>query len=228
MAKLKNIKIYFNMLFKYNPKTFWDDMLSRSFDLKGVGHFRKSNEENLKMYEEKKKIINGIIDKNKIAISGKSRVLEIGCGVGYWTEYLKTFGVKDYTGNDIAEISIKNLKENYPDYKFIRGDISETPLEKNTYDIIFMIDVTQHITDDDKFNAAIANIWNSLKTGGYFFVTMWDPSKNVYLANKIRINKIEKPRGLDWYKKIFGDSGIIIEHTDFNDKFLLLISKREK
>ncbi|MFI5145167.1 MAG: class I SAM-dependent methyltransferase [Ignavibacteria bacterium] len=225
MSRLKNIKIYFNMLFKYNPKTFWDDMLSRSFDLKGVGHFRKSNEENLKMYEEKKKIINGIIAKNNITIGENSKALEIGCGVGYWTEYLKSFNVKDYTGNDIAEISIKNLKRSYPDYKFIHGDISETKLPENTFDIVFMIDVTQHITDDDRFNAAIKNIWDSLKTGGYFFVTMWDPSKNVYLANKIRINKIEKPRGLEWYENIFGKQGTVLENVDFNDKFLLLIRK---
>ena len=225
MAKLKNIKIYFNMLFKYNPKTFWDDMLSRSFDLKGVGHFRKSNEENLKMYEEKKNIINGIIAKNKLTINENSKALEIGCGVGYWTEYLKSFNVKDYTGNDIAEISIKNLKQSYPDYKFIHGDISETELPGNNFDIVFMIDVTQHITDDHKFNSAITNIWSSVKPGGHFFVTMWDPSKNVYLANKIRINKIEKPRGLEWYEKIFGKQGTVLENVDFNDKFLLLIKK---
>lgn len=225
MSRLKNLKIYFNMLFKYNPKTFWDEMLSSSFDLKGVGHFRKSNEENLKMYDEKKRIINGIIDKNNISINENTKALEIGCGVGYWTEYLKSFNVKDYTGNDIAEISIKNLKQSYPDYNFIRGDISETKLPENSFDLIFMIDVTQHITNDDRFNAAIENIWNSLKPGGYFFVTMWDPSKNVYLANKIRINKIEKPRGLEWYEKIFGNHGTVLENVDFNDKFLLLIKK---
>ena len=88
MTLIKDIKIYFNMLFKYNPKTFWDEMLSNSFDLKGVGHFRKSNEENLKMYEEKKKIISDLIIKNNIVINKDKAVLELGAGVGYWTEYL--------------------------------------------------------------------------------------------------------------------------------------------
>ncbi len=226
MSRIKNLKIYFNMLFKYNPKTFWDEMLTNSFDLKGVGNFRKNNEENLKMYEKKKKIISDIISKNNISVTGNSKVLEIGCGVGYWTEYLKSFGVKEYTGNDIAEISVKNLKLKYPEYNFIRGDISDVSLPKQEYDHAFMIDVTQHITDDNKFNSALKNIWGSIKNGGYFFVTMWDPSKNVYFANKIRINKIEKPRGIDAYKNIFTDGGEVIENVDFNDKYLLLIRKQ--
>jgi SAM-dependent methyltransferase len=226
MTLVKDIKIYLQMLFKYNPKTFWDEMLSNSFDLKGVGHFRLSNEENLKMYEEKKKIITGILGKNKIVIDEKSKVLEIGCGIGYWTEYFKSLGVRDYTGNDIAAISVKKLMEIFPEYKFLHGDISELQLPQKTYGIIFMIDVTQHITNDKKFNDAIKNIWNSLDDNGYFLVTMWDPAKNIYLANKLRINKIEKPRGLNWYEKIIGIEGKILENADFNDKYLLLIKKQ--
>jgi hypothetical protein len=49
MPLLNEIKIYFRMLFSYKPKTFWNDLLTNSIDLKGVGHYRLSNEENLKM-----------------------------------------------------------------------------------------------------------------------------------------------------------------------------------
>jgi hypothetical protein len=57
MPLIHDIKIYFRMLFHYKPKKFWNDLLSNSFDLKGVGHYRMSNEENEKMYEIKKKIL---------------------------------------------------------------------------------------------------------------------------------------------------------------------------
>ena len=228
MTLIKDIKIYFKMLFSYKPKTFWNELLSDSFDLRGVGHFRMSNEENLKMYEEKKKIILDEMKKNNVDINGSTAVLEVGCGVGYWTEMFEEMGVKNYTGNDIAEISINKLSEKFPDYEFIQGDISETLLKESTYDLGFMIDVTQHITDDKRFLKGIANIWNSLKPGAYFIVTMWDPGKNVYLANKLRINKIEKPRGLDSYKKIYGDKGEVLSKADFNDKYLLIIKKLSK
>ena len=228
MKLVKDIKIYFKMLFNYKPKTFWNELLSNSFDLRGVGHYRLSNEENLKMYEEKKKIISEEMTKHGVKVTDTANILEIGCGVGYWTEYLKSLGAKNYTGNDIAEVSIENLSKQYPEYSFVLGDISETPLEQNSFDLVFMIDVTQHITDDDRFNKAISNIWNSLKPSGYFLVTIWDPAKNVYIANKIRINRIEKPRGLDHYMKNFGNNCDLLSRVDFNDKYFLIIKKLEK
>jgi SAM-dependent methyltransferase len=153
-----------------------------------------SNEENLKMYEEKKKIIAGEMDRCGVKISGSTNIVEIGCGVGYWTEYFKSLGAKSYTGNDIAEISVTKLKEMFPQYKFIQGDISEVSLPENTFDLGVMIDVTQHITDDDRFNKGMDNLWKSLKQGAHLIITMWDPAKNVYLSNKLRLNRIEKPR----------------------------------
>lgn len=221
----KDIKIYFRMLFNYKPKKFWNELLSNSFDLKGVGHYRMSNEENEKMYEEKKRILAEDLKKTGVVFNSDKNVLEIGVGVGYWTEFIKQTGVKDYTGNDIAEISVRKLKELYPDYKFIHGDIGETALPLNTFDIAVMIDVTQHITDDGNFHNAISNIWNSIKNKGYFIVTIWDPKKNVYLSNKLRLNRIEKPRGIEHYQKAFGNKGQVLSKTDFNDKYLLIIKK---
>jgi len=213
------------MLFNYKPKKFWNELLTSSFDLRGVGHFRMSNEENLKMYEVKKNILEKEIIKTGIAIKPDTEIIEIGCGVGYWTEYFKSLGAKKFTGNDIAEISVTNLKKLYPDYEFILGDISELTLDKDKYDLGVMIDVTQHITDDKRFNEAMENLWNSLKNGAYLIITMWDPAKNVYLANKLRLNRIEKPRGLDWYLKIFGSKAKVLSKVDFNDKYLLIIKK---
>jgi SAM-dependent methyltransferase len=224
--KFGDIKIYFKMLFHYRPKTFWNELLTASFDLRGVGHYRLSNEENLKMYEEKKKLISNELKKCNIVIDSTCSVLEIGCGTGYWTEFLKSLGVVKYTGNDIAEISVNKLKEIYSGYEFIQGDISEIPLPREAFDVAMMIDVTQHITDDKKFNSAMSNIWGSLKHNSYFIVSIWDPAKKVYLSNKLRINRIEKPRGIEWYKKIFGPECEILSKTDFNDKYLLVIKKK--
>ena len=225
MSLVNDIKIYFRMLFNYKPKTFWNELLSNSFDLRGVGHYRMSNEENLKMYEEKKKILAGVMEKAGLKITPGTSMVEIGIGVGYWTEYFNRLGVKDYLGNDIAEVSVTNLRKEYPQYEFLQGDISEVKLPENRFDVGVMIDVTQHITDDDRFNKAMDNLWKSLKSGAHLIITMWDPAKNVYLSNKLRLNRIEKPRGLDWYLKVYGNDAKVLSNVDFNDKFLLIIQK---
>jgi len=225
MPFFKDLKIYFNMLFHYKPKKFWNELLSNSFDLRGVGHYRMSNEENELMYEKKKKILDTELKKAGILISPETEILEIGCGVGYWTEFLKSLGAKHYTGNDIAQVSVTNLQKIYPDYKFIHGDVSEIDLPANKYDIGVMIDVTQHITNDKKFGKAMSNLWNALKKDAFLIITMWDPAKNIYLSNKLRLNRIEKPRGLAHYLKIFGENAGILTKVDFNDKFLMIIKK---
>lgn len=224
MALINDIKIYFKMMFRYKPKTFWNEMLTNSFDLKGVGHFRMSNEENLKMYEEKKAILVNEMEKAGIRITPEINIVEIGIGVGYWTDHFHRLGAKNYTGNDIAEISVINLQKKYPQYNFLHGDISEVRLPEDKFDLGVMIDVTQHITDDERFNSAMDNLWRSLKSGAKLVITMWDPEKNVYLANKLRLNRIEKPRGIEWYQKIYGNAEVL-SRVDFNDKFLVIFRK---
>ena len=201
MALVNDIKIYFKMMFNYKPKTFWNELLTNSFDLKGVGHYRLSNEENLKMYEEKKAILIAEMDKAGVKVTESTAIVEIGIGVGYWTDFFNLLGAKDYTGNDIAEISIINLQKKYPQYNFIPGDISEVRLPEGRFDLGVMIDVTQHITDDERFTSAMDNLWRSLKSGAKLIITMWDPAKNVYLSNKLRLNRIEKPREIEWYQR---------------------------
>ena len=225
MSVLKDIKIYFNMLFNYKPKKFWNELLSDSFNLRGVGHYRLSEEENLKMYESKKKILSDELKKHNIHIGQKTKMIEIGTGVGFWTDYFHQLGVREYTGNDIAEISVKKLSEKYPGYNFIHGDISEIRLPENTYNLGVMIDVSQHITDDTRFRNAIKNLWDSLVSNSHLIITIWDPSKKVYLANKLRLNRIEKPRGINEYMKIFGNEAVLLSNVDFNDKNLLVIRK---
>jgi SAM-dependent methyltransferase len=159
-----------------------------------------------------------------VTVDDKTAIVEIGIGVGYWTEFFRSLGAKDYTGNDIAEISIINLQKMYPEYNFIHGDISEVKLPENRFDLGVMIDVTQHITDDERFNRAMDNLWRSLKGGAKLIITMWDPAKNVYLANKLRLNRIEKPRGIEWYQKVFTNAEVLTK-VDFNDKYFVIFRK---
>jgi SAM-dependent methyltransferase len=222
---MRRLSIYMQMLFRYKPKRYWNDILSESFDLRGVGHFGLSEEENQKMYAEKRAIIERELGRNAVSITADTRVLEIGTGVGFWTEFLRSRGVRHYTGNDIAQVSVDTLSQRYPDYTFVHGDAGEITLPAASFDLAWMIDVTQHMTDDTAFNRAIGNIWQALRPGATFVLTFWDPGTNKYLANKLRLNRIEKPRGITAYSALFGPGAGLSDPVPFNDKHLLVVRK---
>ena len=222
---MRRLKIYAQMLFRYRPREFWNDVLSESFDLRGVGHYRLSEDENRQMYERKRDLIAEQLERFGIAVGPGTRVLEIGCGVGYWTEYLKGRGVLRYTGNDITPVSVTTLSQRYPEYQFILGDAGEIPLPSVAYDLVMMIDVTQHITDDAAFGRAMRNVWQAVAHGGTFVVTYWDPAINKMLATRLRLNRIEKPRPLSDYTALWGGGPAVLSTIAFNDKHLAVVRK---
>jgi SAM-dependent methyltransferase len=213
------------MLFRYRPRQFWNDLLSESFDLRGVGHFRLSEEENRRMYDAKRAVLNGVIAQHGIPVGPGTRALEIGCGVGFWTEYLESRGVRTYTGNDITPVSVTRLRERFPAYQFIEGDAGAITLPAAGFDLALMIDVTQHITDDRGFAGAMRNVWNALAPGGVFLVTFWDPAQNMLMATKLRLNRIEKPRPLAAYTELWGSGAQVLGIIPFNDKQLVAVRK---
>jgi SAM-dependent methyltransferase len=222
---MKRLGIYVQMLFNYKPRQFWNELLSDSFDLRGVGHFRLSEAENRAMYDEKRAVIERELAAHHIALGPETSVLEIGSGVGYWTEFLRSKGVTRYTGNDIAPVSVERLGARYPDFTFLLGDAGDIALPRAAFDVAFMIDVTQHITDDGAFGRAMRNVWGALKPGGVFLVTFWDPGTNKFLSTKLRLNRIEKPRGAEAYLAAFGPDATIASQTAFNDKHLMVVRK---
>jgi SAM-dependent methyltransferase len=222
---MKRLGIYVQMLFNYKPRQFWNELLSDSFDLRGVGHFRLSEAENRAMYDEKRAVIERELAAHHIALGPETSVLEIGSGVGYWTEFLRSKGVTRYTGNDIAPVSVERLGARYPDFTFLLGDAGDIALPRAAFDVAFMIDVTQHITDDGAFGRAMRNVWGALKPGGVFLVTFWDPGTNKFLSTKLRLNRIEKPRGAAAYLAAFGPGATVLSQPAFNDKHLMVVRK---
>ncbi len=222
---MKKLRIYARMLFRYRPREFWNDLLSESFDLRGVGHFRLTEDENRRMYEAKRALIDGALARHGIVPGPATRALEVGCGVGYWTAYLQSRGVRSYTGNDITPVSVATLSERFPAYRFVQGDIGDVPLPTASFDLAFMIDVTQHITDDATFARAMRNVWQALAPGAAFLVTFWDPGTNKFLSTKLRLNRIERPRPLSAYTAAWGPGAAVLEVVPFNDKHLAVVRK---
>lgn len=153
----------------YDAARYWQDRLSKhGRSLKGVGDEGLSEEENLKMYLEAGQVLLTLCKKEGIDLRS-AKVLEIGCGTGYYTQLLSEHGVQSYVGIDITDVFFSDLKDEYPEFSFLRKDITTEDLNGN-YDLILMIDVIEHITELKKLNHALNQVKKNLSANGVFII----------------------------------------------------------
>jgi len=91
-------------------------------------------------------------------------IADVGCGLGFGSNLLLK-NAKLVCGYDIEYLDF--AKWSFPNVKFIKHDITENPLPY-VYDYIVMIDVIEHIKNDE---LAIENSLKSLKENGTFILS---------------------------------------------------------
>ena len=202
----------------YKAERYWADRhLQYGFDLRGPGNRSLSRHENEKMYRQAAKVFLRLCRREQLDFS-RVRILDVGCGTGYYAQVLLDNGATQYLGIDIVDILFDELKSRFPTFEFKRLDVCREQLN-GTYGLIAMIDVTQHITRKGKFNFAMRNIREHLAEGGVLIFTS-------YLApQKERINFYEVKRTIKDYKRHFPDF-VFNEPIPVRDKFIFSIRAR--
>jgi len=187
----------------YEPKQYWEHRLKNNFSLRGVGHSSFSDTYNYWLYQRKKKCINDCLKNLNI---GSNKVLDIGCGTGFFVDWYLSKGA-EVTGIDITKTSIERLKKKYNATFYTQDITQESALfEARVYDIINMWDVIYHIVDESHFLQAINNISEMIKPGGYFLFTDWFGAKqNMKTASHVHA------RGMDVYNEVLGQRGFELE-----------------
>ncbi|PAD30657.1 glycosyltransferase [Paenibacillus sp. 7523-1] len=152
----------------FNYNSYWQNRLNEKFNIESVGYQGLGIQYNTFMYQSRFEILEVLITK----IFGKSlntkSILELGPGIGVFTDYFKKKGVTNYNAIDITDRSIENLSQAYPEYNFKKGDVSSLdyyPSQKA--DLIFAADVLLHITNERNFQNTISNISGKINDQGY-------------------------------------------------------------
>lgn len=197
----------------YSPRAYWENRLSKHFDLKGSGCLRVGQHYNKKMYEARIAAL-----ERGMARIGRTfrncKILEAGCGTGFYTEYFSRNEIADYFGIDIAAISVFTLRQRFPKYNFIVSDISASEFpEIGVFDIVFAADILFHIVSDDLFERAISNLLSRLRPGGVFIVSDLFPSTRLCPAPHVCF------RPTDQYNQLFARNGVRI----INKELIFLI-----
>jgi 2-polyprenyl-3-methyl-5-hydroxy-6-metoxy-1,4-benzoquinol methylase len=171
----------------YKADDYWEKRLADGFNLSKVGDHRFSVKYNKFLYKSKVRAINKALSSHRINLLD-STICDIGVGTGFWVDFYKFHGARSITGVDITDVSVKRNKQKYPEYNFIKADISSSSFlaeNNNKFDILNVFDVLYHIKEEKLFNRAISNICQLTRENGYIFISDAFQSDNIDVAEHV-------------------------------------------
>jgi 2-polyprenyl-3-methyl-5-hydroxy-6-metoxy-1,4-benzoquinol methylase len=150
-------------------KNYWEDRLTKVFSLHGVGYAGLGVRYNRWIYAVRRRVFLRTL-KACPPLPAGARVLDIGCGTGFYIDRWKELGVAAVTGMDLTSAAVNNLAKRYPDCTFVKQDIGENVLPEGLgqFDAVSAFDVLFHIVDEERYENALRNIASLLKPGGLF------------------------------------------------------------
>jgi ubiquinone/menaquinone biosynthesis C-methylase UbiE len=104
-----------------------------------------------------------------LPIRKEDKVLDIGVGGGWTSEWLARWG-HDVTATDLVEEYIGIAREranelDLPNLKTVQADAEDLPFEDESFDVVLVYDALHHCPD---YKKAISEIYRVLKGGGWF------------------------------------------------------------
>ncbi len=129
-----------------------------------------------------------------IPLNGKS-VLDVGCGTGDLSIFLREKGISHYVGIDIYEPSLKQARKNYPDETFINGDLLRLELN-HTFDYAFCsgaLTIKLSVNNYDFLEAMIRKMWEMTSVGLTFNVLTDkdpEPDSDLFFYNPEKVLQI--------------------------------------
>lgn len=111
----------------------------------------------------KRSIITSMIDTFK-PVPSKLAILDAGCGTGFILHNLKKYG--NLYGLDINEQAVRICKQNGLK-NVVCGSVLDLPFRKETFDIVILADIIEHIKNDKK---VIREAYRVLKKNGIVII----------------------------------------------------------
>ena len=105
---------------------------------------------------------------NKLNITPGMKVLDVGCGTGFYTEAFRQLGCETI-GLDYSEVALEKSKNNFPHCKFIQMNGFEPTLSEN-FDIVYCRGFSGANTHDLAFIARWLNKYMPYINPGGFFI----------------------------------------------------------
>lgn len=97
------------------------------------------------------------------------KAIELGCGAGFSTQRIRDFlpAKVDLMASEFVDHLIPDAKKMNPKIKVIQESVYELTHKDNTFDLVFLLEVMEHLDYPDK---ALEEIKRVIKPGGYLII----------------------------------------------------------
>ena len=95
-----------------------------------------------------------------------ARVLEVGCGSGYFLGRLLDYGAAEAAGIDLVEERIAVARERYPRLELVAGDATNLPWPDESFGLVTQFTCLSSVLDPEVRRAIAAEMWRVLAPGG--------------------------------------------------------------
>jgi SAM-dependent methyltransferase len=158
---------------------------------RGYDQFYKERDFKRRSYIQEQAYIKMLI--KKLRIKKGAKVLDLGCGTGFYTKILSQKGI-DVIGLDYSKVGIFKAKETLKDLEFVIADANGIPFKYNKFDLIFAKGLSLFNTPDfSSTKPLIKSLLGYLANEG-----------TLVLALGSNLSGMPK-KGSDWFNHRFGD-----------------------
>ena len=199
-----------------HPKEF---MAQRQFDDFDMDWYLKRKP------KAQNKITNVLHKMTKMSIKHEGKFLDIGCGLGYSMEVAKNYGYETFGVEPLVAAANHAIDELHLNVK--KGFFDPKDYPANSFDLIWLDQVLEHVYEPDKLFADIITI---LKPGGIFFLGlpnvdwMWllltqaklTPKINVFNDPEEHINYYQR-KSIEYLSK---QNGVVIADLFYPRNFI--------
>ena len=94
------------------------------------------------------RVLLGSLSRANVALAGR-RVLDVGCGTGYFLHRFQEYGAEECHGIDLMERRIATGRERYPTLELQAGNAAELPFADGEFDLVTQFTCLSSILDAD-------------------------------------------------------------------------------
>jgi SAM-dependent methyltransferase len=194
----------------YDAANYWGTLHNRTFDESTVGYPELAVSLNAAMYRSTEYAVRQTLARARIDVTGR-RVLDIGSGTGVWIDFWRRQGAGAISGVDLAEGSVRRLRERWPGYSFSQVDVGDEQAGlPGGNDVVSAMSVLLHIVENDRFQRAISNLAGALTPDGVLIAIepvvvhhWWGPEFGKEAASLAR--------PVDEYRSAFAAAGLTLD-----------------